>query len=125
MKKLIKPLDIILIAVLLIFGTGFYFYNKNTTESATAVIYIGGEIYQTVSLEQVESAYEIVLPCYPAATLLVENGSICFKTADCADKICISSGKLRHKGDTAACLPAKTVITIENGEESKIDALTY
>ncbi|MBQ8026928.1 MAG: NusG domain II-containing protein [Clostridia bacterium] len=125
MKKLIKPLDIILIVILLLGGTGVYFYTKNTTKSATAVIYIDGEVYKAVSLEQVETAYEISLPCSPAATLLVEKGSICFKAADCSDKVCINSGKLRHRGDTAACLPAKAVVTIENGEESEIDALVY
>lgn len=125
MKKLIRPLDIILIAVLLLGGIGYHLYSKHTTHGATAVVYIDGEIYQSIELEKVGEAYELALPCSPEAKLLVENGCISFKDADCDDKLCVSTGKLSHKGDTAACLPSKTVITIENGKESEIDALVY
>ena len=125
MKKLIKPLDIILIAVLLFGGLGISLYSKHTTDSATAAIYIDGKLYNTISLEKVDESYELVLPCSPQATLLVEKNCISFKQADCNDKLCVGSGKLKHRGDTAACLPAKAVVTIENGEESEIDALVY
>ncbi len=125
MKKLIRPLDIILIAVLLLGGIGFHLYSKNTTSGATAVIYIDGEIFESIELEKAEKSYELVLPCSPSATLYVEKGCISFKNADCPDKLCVGTGKLRHRGDTAACLPAEVVVTIENGEESEIDALVY
>ena len=125
MKKLIRPLDIILIAALLLGGIGFHFYSKSTTSGATAVIHIDGEVFETIELEKVEESYELVLPCSPEATLYIEKGCVSFKEADCPDKLCVSTGKLRHKGDTAACLPAKVVVTIENGEESEIDALVY
>lgn len=125
MKKLIRPLDIILIAVLLLGAAGFGIYTKNTTKSATAVIYVDGEIYQSIELDKVEKSYELDLPCSPKAKLLVEKGCISFIKADCSDKLCVSTGKLRHRGDTAACLPAKAVVTIENGGEKEIDALVY
>lgn len=125
MKKLIRPLDIILIAVLLLGGIGFHLYTKHTTHGATAVIYIDGEIYESIELEKVEESYELTLPCSPEATLLVENGCVSFIKADCPDGLCVSTGKLRYKGDTAACLPAKTVVTIENTGESEIDVLVY
>ena len=125
MKKLIRPLDIILIAVLLLGAAGFGIYTKNTTNSATAVIYIDGEIYSSIELSKVEKSYEISLPCSPEATLLVEKNCISFIKADCNDKLCVGTGKLQHRGDTAACLPAKAVVTIENGGESEIDALVY
>lgn len=125
MKKLIRPLDIILIAMLLLGAAGFGIYTKNTTKSATAVIYVDGEIYQSIELDKVEKSYELDLPCSPKAKLLVEKGCISFIKADCSDKLCVSTGKLRHRGDTAACLPAKAVVTIENGGEKEIDALVY
>ena len=125
MKKLIRPFDIILIAVLLLVGIGFHLYSKSTTSGATAVIHIDGEVYETIELEKVEASYELSLPCSPPATLCVEKGCVSFKEADCPDKLCVSTGKLRHRGDTAACLPAGVVVTIENGEESEIDALVY
>lgn len=125
MKKLIRPLDIILIAVVLLGAVGFQLYTKNTTTGATAVIYIDGEVYKSIELEKVEESYELALPCSPFATLCVEKGGISFKNAECPDKLCVGTGKLTDRGDTAACLPAGVVITIENGEETEIDALVY
>ena len=125
MKKLIRPLDIVLIAVLLLGAVGFHLYTKSTTNGATAVIHIDGEVYETIELEKVEASYELSLPCSPHATLNVEKGCISFKNAECPDKLCVATGKLRHRGDTAACLPAGVVVTIENGEESEIDVLVY
>ena len=125
MNKLLKPIDLILIAVLLLGGSGFLFYTKHSTKSATAVIYIDGEIYRKAELEGVDKPYELALPCSPEATLLIENGAVSFIEADCADKVCISTGKLTKRGDTAACLPARVVVVIENGENKDIDAIVY
>ncbi len=124
MNKLIKPLDLLLIALLLLGGTGFWFYAKHSTAHAAAVIYIDGEVYQSISLEKVEEPYELPLPCSPRATLLVEKGAVSFKEAECSDKVCVNTGKLTKRGDTAACLPAKVVVTIENGEK-QLDAMVY
>lgn len=125
MNKLLKPIDLILIAVLLIGGIGFSVYSKHSTKSATAVIYIDGGIYQKIELEAVEKPYELSLPCSPKATLLIENGAISFCKADCTDKVCVNTGKLTKRGDTAACLPAKVVVVIENGEKNEVDAIVY
>lgn len=125
MNKLLKPIDLILIAVLVLGGLGFSFYTKHSTKSATAVIYIDGEIYRKIALEKIEKAYELDLPCSPKATLLIENGAVSFHEADCSDKVCVNTGKLTKRGDTAACLPAKAVVVIENGNDSEIDVLVY
>lgn len=125
MNKLIKPIDLILIAVLLFGGAGFWFYTKHSTKSATAVIYVDGEIYQKIELEKIDKAYELELPCEPRATLLIEKGTISFCEADCSDKVCVNTGKLTKRGDTAACLPAGVVVTVENGKESEIDVIVY
>ena len=76
MKKLIRPLDIVLIAVLLLGAVGFHLYTKNTTDGATAVIHIDGEVYKTIELEKVEASYELTLPCSPKATLYIEKGCV-------------------------------------------------
>ncbi len=125
MNKLLKPIDLILIAVLLLGGLGFWFYTEHSTKSATAVIYVDGEIYQKTALTDVEKPYELELPCSPKATLLIENGAVSFCEADCSDKVCVNTGKLTKRGDTAACLPARVVVVIENGEDSEIDVLVY
>lgn len=125
MNKLLKPIDLILITVLLLGGAGFWFFTKHSTQNATAVIYINGEVYEKIELENINEPYEIELPCEPKASLLIENGSVCFHKAECSDKVCINTGRLTKRGDTAACLPAGVVVTIENGAKSQVDAIVY
>ena len=58
----------------------------------------------------------------PKVRIVAENGKIFFESAECEDKLCVSCGKLEKKGDTAVCLPSKTVITVAG---SDVDAVTY
>ncbi len=122
MNKLLKPLDFALIAAALLCVLGLFGYSRLSTHSATATIRIGGEIYTQIELDKVDEPYELELPCEPKAILLVENGAISFKEADCSDKICVNTGTLKSRGNTAACLPARVVVTIENGEK-ELDAV--
>ena len=48
-------------------------------------------------------------------TLEVTDGRIRFRQSGCPDKICVHSGWLSKKGQTAACLPAGVSVRIEGG----------
>lgn len=127
MKKLFKKADIILIlffcllcAVTLLpryFGNG----------SLTAVIYESGKITHRIDLSKVSESYTIKLANAPASTVEVEYNGIRYLTASCPDKLCVKAGLLTHRGETAACLPQKTVIVIEGGnkDEKAPDVITY
>ncbi len=39
-------------------------------------------------------------------TVEISEGRVRFQTADCPDRICVSTGWLTEAGDTAACVPA-------------------
>ena len=92
--------------------------NKN---NLTAVITVDGEIIQTVNLSAKEEA--VIIPdTEPEVKIVAENGYIFFESAECEDKLCVSCGKLEKKGDTAVCLPSKTVITVAG---SDVDAVVY
>ena len=45
--------------------------------------------------------------------LHVENGGIAFVNSPCPDHLCEGFGILQNAGDWAACMPARTSITIE------------
>ena len=59
----------------------------------------------------------------PSIQFEVKNGAIRFIRADCPDKICEKAGFLSKTGQTAACLPRKTVLTIISSEEEGADAV--
>ncbi len=118
MKKAfgIKKGDVVLIVSLglicvLLFALPLFSADK----VAVAAVWHNGEKIQEIDLSTVNESYELTVG---GCVLLVEEGSIRFSDADCPDKLCVRSGKLSKNGDTAACVPNKVVVVIENGEKS-------
>ena len=54
--------------------------------------------------------------------IVIENGEAFVKTADCSDQICVQTGRLSRGGQTAACLPAGVLLTVE-GDKLAPDAV--
>ena len=46
-------------------------------------------------------------------TVVIENGEVFIKNANCPDKICVSHRKISKKGQTIVCLPHKLVFEVE------------
>lgn len=119
--KLIKKGDILLVAAIAVIAGIFFLWQSFNSESLTAVITVDGEVVQTVNLSAKEE--KIIIPDTQLKVKIVaENGKIRFDYAECEDKLCVSCGNLEKKGDTAVCLPSKTVITVAG---SDVDAVTY
>lgn len=119
--KLIKKGDILIVAAVVIIAGLFMLWQSINKNNLTAVITVDGEIIQTVNLSAKEEA--VIIPdTEPEVKIVAENGYIFFESAECEDKLCVSCGKLEKKGDTAVCLPSKTVITVAG---SDVDAVTY
>lgn len=88
-----------------------------------ARVYENGKVTHEINLGEVSESYEIEIS---GAVLLVENGAVSYKNADCPDKTCMHFGKLTKAGDTASCVPNKTVVTLTKAKtDSKIDVITY
>ena len=60
----------------------------------------------------------------PKVEITVGKGEIYFSHAECKDKLCVKSGKLTSGGETAACLPARVVISVKSNK-NKTDIMTY
>lgn len=56
-------------------------------------------------------------------TVTVQDGRACVLCADCPDQVCVATGWLSKNGQTAACLPAGVVLTIEAPDERALDAI--
>lgn len=119
--KLLKKGDILLVAAIAVIAGLFFLWQSISNEFLTAVITVDGEVVQTVNLSAKEE--KIIIPdTQPEVKIVAENGKIRFDYAECEDKLCVSCGNLEKKGDTAVCLPSKTVITVAG---SDVDAVTY
>lgn len=120
--KLFKKGDIAVILVILVAAALFWFFRTQQTDRLEAVITVDGETVETIDLSAVKEKRIIELDTDPKVVIAAENGAIYFESADCDDKLCINCGKLSRKGDTAVCLPAKTVVTVSG---SDVGVMTY
>ena len=56
-------------------------------------------------------------------TVVVENGSVYVKSADCHDGICTQTGKISKTGQIIVCAPAMVAIRIDSETEGGYDAI--
>lgn len=112
----IKKGDVILIASLALLCISLFLIPVfSQGKAAVADVWQHGEKIKEIDLSTVEESYEMSVG---GCILLVQRGSIRFLDADCPDKLCVRSGTLSKNGDTAACVPNKVVVIIENKEKS-------
>lgn len=120
--KFIKKGDIAVITVILIAAAVFMFWSNSKTEAVQAVITVDGETVKTVDLGNIKEKMTFIPATSPRVVITAENGKIRFESAECEDKLCVACGELEKHGDTAVCLPSKTVITVTG---SDVDAVVY
>lgn len=121
--KLLRKGDFAVIAAVIVVAAALLIWRfASSPEKLEAVITVDGEIVETVDLSAVAQRTVIETDTSPETVIVAENGAIYFESAECSDKLCVACGKLTHKGDTAVCLPARTVITVG---EAEVDAVTY
>lgn len=120
--KLFRKTDIIVIVAIIAAALAFAFHGASKSDDPQAVITVDGEIIERIDLSSVKEKIVITPDTEPKVVIVAENGEIRFDYAECEDKLCINSGSLKKGGDTAVCLPAKTVITVMGAD---VDAVVY
>ncbi len=123
MRSLIKIADIFIIAFVIAIATVLIVFNtRKPSEDCIAVITVDGHVTERINLKTSEDR-TIVLDTSPVVTLRVKDSKIAFVDSLCPDSTCEKSGYLQKPGDTAACVPAKTIVTITGKSIGEIDAV--
>ncbi len=121
MRKLFKRSDFRVILIVLLLSLLLFLPNLFNDDSLTAIVIADGETVKEIDLDTVDNSYTFSPKA--GTVITVENGRICFSGAECKDKLCVKSGWLTSKGEAAACLPDRVVITIKGND--KTDMITY
>ncbi|MBQ5782864.1 MAG: NusG domain II-containing protein [Oscillospiraceae bacterium] len=113
MKKFLN-INTILIGIVLIAGiAGILFMNANKTEGSKAIVDIhfdGKEERMEIDLSVDETYHiETTLP----VTLVVKDGKIHFENSQCPDHLCEGFGEIYFDNQSASCLPAGVIVTID------------
>ena len=124
-RKLATKRDALIIFIILILSIGLIIISQlRTGDKPVAVITVNSVQVYKIDLNSVTEKQEIVLE--NGINIEAYEHSIRFVESNCNDKTCVHSGELKKVGDVAACLPNKTVISIEsNKNSSSIDVITY
>ncbi len=122
-RNLIKRSDVfvIFLTLLLIFSSYLIFCHSSSGNAVT-VVTVNGKVEKEINLILQEDCI-ITLDTEPVVTLEVKDHKIRFIDSKCPDGTCEQMGFLSNVGDTAACVPAKTIVTIKGMNDSEIDAI--
>ena len=128
--RIIKKMDIVIIAVLLILSFTphliFFKTSQKSSKNNYAIIKVDGKIYKKIDLSNVKNNKEVNLnlPNGKNNTLLIKNNNIEMKSANCNDALCVKQGNIYKVGQTIICLPHKLIIEIKGDElDSKDDLI--
>ena len=107
---------------------GIWLFISNASSPSKIVgIYKDGSLVEKIDLNSVTDEREITLSGdFGDNVILVSNGRIEMKSADCPDKICVEHGELKSSSSPIVCLPNKVVIKFENstdGADAKTGAV--
>lgn len=127
--KIIKKMDIVIIAVLLILSFTphliFFKTSQKSSKNNYAIIQVDGKIHKKIDLSKVKKSEKVNLNLPNGNnTLLIENNSISMDSANCNDALCVKQGNISKVGQTIICLPHKLIIEIKGDElDSKDDLI--
>lgn len=114
------------VAALICFGVWLFISNVSSPTNVVG-IYKDGGLVDKIDLNSVTNEYEITLSGeYGNNIILVSNGHIKMKSADCPDELCVEHGELKNSYSPIVCLPNKVVIKFENstgGADAKTGAV--
>jgi len=124
----LKPLDIVVIVVLLAIALGssttaFINSHKNFNKKYVE-IEVKGKLYKKLPLDNSSNERITVDTDLGKNVIEISNGKVRISDADCRDQICIKDGSINKPGDILVCLPHKVVVQIK-GENSDTDVLSF
>lgn len=121
MKKTAKRYDLILIALLLLLSA--------LSVVALLIFRADGRSVRVEADGKTVAVYSLSADGeYPlnggTNVLVIENGEAFIKEADCPDKTCVRTGRLKHVGESAVCLPNRVSVTVIGEDSDGVDLVS-
>jgi len=107
----------------------FLFLGKGAqhAENGTVIISSDGEAVQEISLASAGNNEAFTFSHNGITLTLTLNpdgeAGVQITASDCPNGDCIRTGRITRSGESIVCLPARTVISLQGGTESGVDAV--
>lgn len=119
----LKKADLFLLTALLL-AAGVLFLLRGGGQGATATVSVDGQTVYSFDLRTVGEPQTLALE--NGVTIEVSAGGIAFLSSDCRGQDCVNCGRLTKAGQAAACVPNKTLITLDGAKDKNApDAISY
>ena len=115
----IKPGDIIIIAVVLVFAIVLFFTDFSSGD--TVFIEVDGKVIKQLSLEKDE---EFIYEGRYTNVIKVSDGAVYIAKSDCPDNTCVHTGVIKSSQKVICCLPNKLVIRIAKNDKLRTDVIS-
>lgn len=112
-----KRKDILLTLFLILLAGLAYLYTLiiGNAKGSRVVVNVEGQEYGTFPLNEnkeidvkIKDGYNIII---------IRDGKVSIKDADCPDKYCVNQGKINKSGESIICLPHKMSVSISASDE--------
>ena len=115
MMKMLKKADILLILALIILSmVPLASLTGQQPDNVYADITVDGKLERRIPLSAHQGRETFTVQTSEGYnTICIDDASIAVIAADCADTVCISTGKATRPGDIIACLPHHLVIEVK------------
>ena len=121
----IKAGDILIALVAIGLAIALLFSFPVSQGRLTAVVYQDGKEVRRIDLAGLRAPLEFELEGAAHNHIVAENGRIRYAQSDCPDRTCVHTGWLTRAGQSAACLPNRTLIAIEGADDGGLDAISH
>ena len=120
-KKTLKNDILLILAALVLAGALWGILTLIKRQGGEAIVTVDGETVAVLPLSE-DTAYALNSSFLGLAedgfvnVVVVENGRVCVKDANCPDRVCVRTGWIEYEGESIVCLPHKLVVTVRGGE---------
>ncbi|MBQ4129596.1 MAG: NusG domain II-containing protein [Ruminococcus sp.] len=122
-RKYFKPLDIAIVAFVLIIAVMAFTSQFNTKDTElSCVVRVNGEVEHTIALKNLETATLVDIDCEYPLSVYVSKDGVYVAFSSCPDKLCEHTGVITRASQSIVCLPAKVSVTLESNDKT-LDAV--
>ena len=110
MKKYKKDFIVIIVLVTIAILSYFAINHLGSGKGEYVQIFIGEQMVEELPLN-IDTKYSVTQDDL-YNTVVISQGAVSVRDADCPDKLCVKQGQIKKSGESIICLPHKVVIKI-------------
>lgn len=117
----LKRGDIWLASALLLLAAALFVFHFAAPKPDTAAVTITVDNQTVATLSLSEDTVYKVKTAEGYNVVVVEDGRVFVRDADCKNHVCVKSRAISRAGETIVCLPHKVTVSVVGGEASAVD----